>query len=317
MELVVKNPGYARFRACGLYEGIRSEERIGSQSPHAGSVRTQGRLILHAQDLLKLIGVAIVVIGIALRLRTTLAVVIAALATGLVAGLPLFSHEGVFQHLHFLTEPGQTGIINTLGHAFADNRLMTLFIITLPAVGLSERFGLQEQSAALIRRIRAATVGRLQIVYQLFRVLHGAIGIRLNGHPSFVRPLVFPMSVGAARAIGSVTRAVASDLSREKPVASDSLATARGTDPPAQSLETIKAANAAAENYGNFYGQNLSPVQAGILLVYGVMQGLGFTVGVWSLVKYTIPVVVASIVFGIVQFQWLDRQLIKKVEARR
>ncbi|MGH9843987.1 MAG: 5-oxoproline transporter, DUF969 family subunit [Blastocatellia bacterium] len=242
---------------------------------------------MHAQDLLKLIGVAIVVIGIALRLRTTLVVVVAALATGLVAGLPLFSHEGVFQSIPFLTKPGQTGIINTLGRAFADNRLMTLFIITLPAVGLSERFGLQEQSAALIRRIRAATVGRLQIVYQLFRVLHGAIGIRLNGHPSFVRPLVFPMSVGAARAVST------------------------------SEIETIKAANAAAENYGNFYGQNLSPVQAGILLVFGVMQGLGFTVGVWSLVKYTIPVVVASIVLSILQFWRLDRQLIKYAEAPR
>jgi uncharacterized membrane protein len=193
--------------------------------------------------------------------------------------LPLFSHEGTFQSIPLLTRPGQIGIINTLGRAFADNRLMTLFILTLPAVGLSERFGLQEQSATLIRRIRAATVGRLQIVYQLFRVLHGAIGIRLNGHPSFVRPLVFPMSVGAAgNASGS-------------------------------QIETIKAANAAAENYGNFYGQNLSPVQAGVPLVFGVMQGLGFPVGVWSLVKYTIPVVAASIVLSVLQFRRLDRQL--------
>src|SRR5262249_33458605 len=61
---------------------------------------------LHIQDLLKLIGVAIVVIGLALRLRTTLVVVVAALATGLVAGLPLFSHEGFFQHLPYLTKPG-------------------------------------------------------------------------------------------------------------------------------------------------------------------------------------------------------------------
>src|SRR5262249_58341176 len=102
------------------------------------------------------------------------------------------------------------GVINTLGKAFADNRLMTLFIITLPAIGLAERYGLQEQSANLIRKIRAATVGRLQIVYQVFRVLHGLMGIRLNGHPSFVRPLIFPMSAGAAQASGSAPRAVAS-----------------------------------------------------------------------------------------------------------
>lgn len=240
---------------------------------------------MRALDLLKLIGVVIIVAGIALKLRTTLVVVVAALATGLVAGLPLFSHEGFFQQLPYLTKPGQAGIINTLGKAFADNRLMTLFILTLPAIGLAERYGLQEQSAALIRRIRAATVGRLLIVYQLFRVLHGAIGIRLNGHPSFVRPLIFPMSLGAAQA-----RAIGGEVEE-------------------QANEKIKAANAAAENYGNFYGQNLSPVQAGILLVYGVMQGLGFAVGVWDLVWYTLPVVAASILLAVVQFWWLDRWL--------
>lgn len=245
---------------------------------------------MHAHDLLKLIGVVIIVVGIALKLRTTLVVVVAALATGLVAGLPLFTNEGFFQNLPLLTKSGQVGIINTLGKAFADNRLMTLFIITLPAIGLCERFGLQEQSAALIRGIKAATVGRLQIVYQLFRVLHGAIGIRLNGHPSFVRPLVFPMSLGAAQK---------SMESRLQPA----------------SVEKIKAANAAAENYGNFYGQNLSPVQAGILLVYGVMNGLGYAVGVWDLVWYTIPVVVASILFAAVQFWLLDRWL--KAEVKR
>ena len=289
---------------------------------------------MNIQDLLKLAGVAIVVIGLALRLRTTLVVVVAALVTGLVAGLPLFSHEGFFQQLPYLTKPGQTGIINTLGRAFADNRLMTLFIITLPAIGLAERHGLQEQAANLIRKIHAATVGRLQIVYQLFRVLHGLMGIRLNGHPSFVRPLIFPMSVGAAQVSGSAPRAVASRSITTDPspdnslatagsvpraVASGSittdnpLATARGTDP----IERIKAANAAAENYGNFYGQNLSPVQAGILLVYGVMQGLGVTVGVWDLVKYTIPIVGASIILAIIQFSWLDRSLGKMAEVKR
>jgi len=286
---------------------------------------------LHIQDLLKLIGVAIVVIGLALRLRTTLVVVVAALATGLVAGLPLFSHEGFFQHLPYLTKPGQTGIINTLGRAFADNRLMTLFIITLPAIGLAERYGLQEQSANLIRKIRAATVGRLQIVYQLFRALHGLMGIRLNGHPVFVRPLIFPMSVGAAQATGSAPRAVergsipterllaTAFSSVPRAVASrsiptkDSFATARGADP----VERIKASNAAAENYGNFYGQNLSPVQAGILLVYGVMQGLGLTVGVWDLVRYTIPIVAASIILAIIQFSWLDRSLARTAEVKK
>jgi len=286
---------------------------------------------LNIQDLLKLAGVAIVIVGLALRLRTTLVVVVAALVTGLVAGLPLFSHEGIFQHLPYLTRPGQTGIINTLGRAFADNRLMTLFIITLPAIGLSERYGLQEQAANLIRKIHAATVGRLQIVYQLFRVLHGLMGIRLNGHPSFVRPFIFPMSVGAAQATNPAPRSDASGPIKTE----ERLAPAPNTEPQSETgvapktegsiasvsgadyIEKIKASNAAAENYGNFYGQNLSPVQAGILLVYGVMQGLGLTVGVWDLVRYTIPIVVASIILAIIQFSWLDRSLGRMAEVKR
>jgi uncharacterized membrane protein len=251
---------------------------------------------MHAADLLKLSGIVIVIVGLALRLRTTLVVVTAALVTGIVAGLPLFSNDGLFQSLPFLTKPGQEGIVNMLGRAFSDNRLMTLFIITLPAIGLAERYGLQEQSAKLIRRFSAATVGRLNIVYQLFRVLHGMLGVRLNGHPSFVRPLIFPMSVGAAEA--ELKKSIDEEL-------------------PEDTVEEIKAANSASENYGNFYGQNLSPVQPGILLVFGVLTGLGYVVSVWSLVVYAIPIATLSVILGMIQFWLLDRRYQRKGKSNR
>ena len=251
---------------------------------------------MHPVDLFKLIGIVIVIVGLALRLRTTLVVVTAGLVTGLVAGLPLFSSDGVFQALPLLTKSGQEGIINMLGKAFADNRLMTLFIITLPAIGLAERYGLQEQSAALIRRFAAATVGRLQIVYQLFRVLTGIIGVRLNGHPSFVRPLIFPMSVGAAEGM---------------------LQASSVEEVPTDTIEEIKAANAASENYGNFYGQNLSVVQPGILLVFGVMAGLGYAVSVWSLVMFAIPIATLSVILAALQFWLLDRAFQRKAATTR
>ena len=182
-----------------------------------------------------------------------------------------------------------------LGRAFSENRLVTLFLITLPAIGLAERYGLQEQSASLIRRIAAATVGRLLVVYQLFRVLIGILGLRINGHPAFVRPLVFPMSVGAAEA---VTGAPSAD------------------EIPTEVLEKIKAADAASENYGNFYGQNLNPVQAGILLVAGVMNGLGYAVSVWTLVLFAIPIASLSIILSAVQFFLLDRWIRERRRAR-
>jgi len=243
----------------------------------------------------KLFGIVIVVAGLALKLRTTLVVVVAALVTGLLAGLPLFSSGGAFDFVPFLTRSGQEGIIDMLGRAFTDNRLITLFIITLPAIGIAERYGLQEQSARLIRRIKAATVGRLSIIYQLFRVLHGIIGVRLNGHPSFVRPLIFPMSVGAAEA---QTGAKSAD------------------ELPEEEVEEIKAANSASENYGNFYGQNLSPVQAGILLVYGTLRGLGLEVSLLSLVLYAIPITTISIILAIIQFHLFDLKIKRKADAK-
>jgi len=222
-----------------------------------------------ASDLLKLSGIAIVVVGFVFRFRPTLVVVTAALVTGLVSGMPLF------------TAAGKTGIVDMLGKGFADNRVMTLFIITLPAIGLAERYGLQQQSAVWIRRIHAATAGRLLGLYQLFRVVVGALGLRLGGHASFVRPLLLPMAIGATEA--------------------------KSGKVPEASIERIKAAAAASENYGNFYGQNLAVVQAGILLVYGVMNGLGYPVSLWDLVKFTVPVVAVSLVLGFIQFALLDR----------
>ena len=250
---------------------------------------------MHIPELFKLTGIAIVIVGLVFRLRTTLVIVTAGIVTGILAGLPLFSSEGIFQGLPIITKAGSEGIINMLGRAFAENRLMILFIVTLPAIGLAERYGLQEQAARLVRRMKAATVGRLLVVYQLFRVLMGILGIRLNGHPAFVRPLVFPMSLGAAEA-----------TARARTV--ESL--------PVEEIEQIKAANAASENYGNFYGQNLSPVLPGILLVYGVMKGLGYEVNVWSLVFFAIPIVLISIILAAIQFWLVDRKERRRLAAQ-
>ena len=238
---------------------------------------------MHLPEWVKLSGILLVLVGFALRLKPTLVVVAAALLTGLLAGIPLFS-----------VRSGPTeGIIDMLGRAFADNRLMTLFIITLPAIGLSERFGLQRQAAHLIQRFRAATPSRLLILYQLFRVAMGALGLRLNGHPTFVRPLVYPMARGAAEA-----QAVAAEAQAE----SEQL--------PTKAIERIKAAAAAAENYGNFYGQNLSPVQPGILLVFGVLNNLHYPVSVWKLVLFALPIATLSIILGALQFWLFNRRLI-------
>ena len=94
-------------------------------------------------EYLPLIGVAVVVVGFLLRLRVTVIVVAAGLAAGLAGGLPLIGSD---------IEPG---IIDTLGRAFANTRIISLWVLTLPAIGLAERYGLQEQA----RRVFSSSGG--------------------------------------------------------------------------------------------------------------------------------------------------------------
>ena len=128
-----------------------------------------------------LLGIAIVVIGFALRFNPLLVVVGAALATGVLAGLDLVA------------------VVEALGKAFNDNRYISVTWIILPVIGLLERYGLQQRARAVIANLRGATMGKLLTVYLLFRQLTAAIGMKdIGGHPQAVRPLVAPMAEAAA-----------------------------------------------------------------------------------------------------------------------
>lgn len=95
--------------------------------------------------MLTLSGIAIVILGFALRFNPLLVVVVAGIVTGLAGGLSMEK------------------ILVTFGDAFVKNRYLSLFLLTLPVIGLLERNGLKEQSQALIGKIKAATTGRLLI----------------------------------------------------------------------------------------------------------------------------------------------------------
>lgn len=131
--------------------------------------------------MLVLIGIALVVIGFALRLNPFVVVTVAGICTGLLGGLnPL-------------------AILDAFGTGFAGSRSVTLFVLVLPVIGLLERFGLQEQSRRLIMKLGALTTGRLLLVYQLLRQVTAAIGLNTIGGPAqTVRPLLYPMAEGAA-----------------------------------------------------------------------------------------------------------------------
>ena len=222
-------------------------------------------------EYLRLIGIVVVLVGFALRLRVAAVVVAAGLVTGLVAHMPLFGTDAA------------PGVVDTLGKAFVSQRIITLFVLALPAIGLSERYGLQEQARRLIHRIRAATVGRLQFVFQLFRFGVGALGVRLgSGHVAFSRPLVLPMALGAA--------GLEQDANDDR-------------------AERIKGATGASENYGNFFGQNLFVGAPGVALVVTALKDAGIATDPLRVVFWVLPVVVMSGVAGAVQFLLLDRWL--------
>ena len=140
-----------------------------------------------------LIGIALVVLGFALRMNPMLVVTASAIVTGLIAGMDW--HE----------------VISTFGKAFNDNRIIAIVWIVLPVIGLLERFGLQQQAAKVIRSMKTATTGRLLILYLIYRQVTAAIGLHSTaGHPQTVRPLVAPMALAAAeKQHGELTEAEA------------------------------------------------------------------------------------------------------------
>lgn len=130
-------------------------------------------------EIIKLIGVVIVILGFILKLDTLAVVVVAGIATGLVAGMSIME------------------ILTTLGTAFVTNRTATLFILTLAAIGLCERNGLKDKAVDLIKSLKSATTGRLLAIWQTVRTFASAFSLRIGGHPQFIRPLINPMAQAA------------------------------------------------------------------------------------------------------------------------
>jgi uncharacterized membrane protein len=216
--------------------------------------------------MLKLIGIAIVTAGFALRLNPLLVVVAAGLATGLVAGLPF--HE----------------LVAELGRLFIQNRALALpAVLMLPVIGLLERHGLQERAETLIRRARSLTAGRVLLLYTAVRQAAISVGIPLGGQASAVRPIIAPMAEGAARATSG-------ELSPELAAA-------------------IRAHAAAADNVGNFFGEDIFVAVGGVLLMRAFFQAQGMVVGLWSLAGWGIPTALAA--FGVMAWRCraLDRRI--------
>ena len=212
--------------------------------------------------MIKLIGILIIIVGFIMKLDTIAVVVAAGIITGLVSGMSFNS------------------IITTLGKAFVENRYMSIFIISLPVIGLRER------AAFLIGKIKSATFGKITSLYLIIRTLASMFSIRIGGHVQFIRPLILPMSQGAAEN--------------------------RYGNMEENDLEAIKGLNGAVENYGNFFGQNFFVASGGVLLIVGVLKELKYNVDALDIAKASLPIAIIIMIVGTVQFLSYDRKFDKK-----
>lgn len=222
--------------------------------------------------MIRLIGVLIIVIGFIFSLDIIAVVLTAGIVTGLVGGLSL------------------NEILITLGEAFIKNRYMSLFLVTLPVIGILERYGLKERAAELIKNIKAATPGKVLSTYTLIRELAAAFSLRLGGHVQFIRPLIFPMAEGAA--INSF------DKLDEK------------------SIEELKGYSASSENFANFFGQNVFIAAGGVLLIVGTLSELGVEVTPFEVSKASIPVAVIAFILAIIYYNIFDHRLRNRLNGK-
>lgn len=222
---------------------------------------------------MELIGILMIIVGFALKWDTIAVVVAAGISTGLVAKM------------------NPIEILDTLGTAFVSNRVTCLFLITIPVIGLCERYGLKAKAVMLIKKATNLSVGTLLSGYTLIRKITIGMGVTLGGHPQFVRPLVSPMAEGAAIA-------------------------KYGEKIEEKDMEKIRAYAAASDNIGNFFAQNVFMANSGVLLIASTLEGIGMPVDTLQIAKMSIPVAVISFVLWVTQNMWFDKRLKQKYAAK-
>lgn len=216
--------------------------------------------------MLVLSGIAIVVGGFLFRFNPLLVIAVAALATGLAAGLDPLAILGAF------------------GKAFNDTRYVSIVWIVLPAIGLLERYGLQERARALIAGLRGASVGRLLTGYLLARQLTAALGlVSVAGPAQTVRPLVAPMA--------------------------EALAETQNPAIDADGRDEVKAMAAATDNVGLFFGEDIFLAIGSILLMKGLLEQYGIVLQPFELSVWAIPTAIAAFLIHGARLLLLDRRL--------
>ena len=224
-------------------------------------------------NLWPLLGVAVVIVGFAFRLSPILVVVTAGFTAGLAAGMSFLQ------------------ILEKFGDAFIKNRFLLMFVFTLPVVGLLERNGLREFAMAAVKRLKAATPGRLLTLYQLLRQGTSALGLTsLGGHPQTVRPLVAPMTEAAGeQLVGTLEEG-----ERQK----------------------LRAMAAATDNVALFFGEDLFLAFGAVLLIQGVLKEHGIIREPLGIAIWGLPTAICAILIHGWRLRRLDDRLRKQSQRQ-
>jgi uncharacterized membrane protein len=212
-----------------------------------------------------LLGVAVVVVGFALRVNPVLVVVVAGITSGVASGM------------------GIGDLLALLGTSFASNRVLLLFTLTLPVIGLLEHHGLRERAQQWIAGFRNLSLARLLVSYLALRQLLSMIGLYdIAGHAQTVRPLLAPMSEHAA--------------ARDAPL--DDAARMR-----------VRALAAATDNIGRFFGEDVFLAFGGVLLIQRFFEGQGISLEPFAIALWALPTAIAAFVVHAIRIALAQRSL--------
>jgi uncharacterized membrane protein len=213
-----------------------------------------------------LLGIAVIVVGFALRFNPVPVVVCAALTSGLLAGFTL------------------PALLALLGKSFVSARLLMLFVLTLPVIGLLERAGLREHAQRWIGQLRGLSLARLLIGYLLLRQMLAMLGLTsVAGAAQTVRPLLAPMSEAAAEKILPAL----DEADRDE----------------------VRAIAAATDNVGRFFGEDVFIALGGVLLIQGFYMQHGIELTPLSIALWALPTAIAAFAIQSVRVWLYQRRL--------
>ena len=128
--------------------------------------------------MLSLLGVLVVIIGFAMKLQPITIIFVSTIVTAVCGQIP------------------PVELLELIGKTFVANRNQLITIILMILTGTLERNGLKEAGAELIKKAKGLTTGMLIAVWGVLDQIFIIFKIPIGGIPSYVRPILMPMTLG-------------------------------------------------------------------------------------------------------------------------